>query len=130
MVDPLPGEVAAVPEPGELFLLAQRLRLFAAVLAPMDVRFGAQDTGPFLPARDVAGQEGADVEANAVVDVGLPADGLLPDRLPTDEEVERRLAFEDGYERFCSSSAAARRSSAPPSPRFTPSRCRLIQSPR
>ena len=43
-------------------------------------------------------EEGADVLADAVVEVGVPALGLLFDRFPADEDVERGLAFEDGGE--------------------------------
>ncbi len=52
---------------------------------------------PFLA--DIAGEEeGADVLADAVVEVRVPALGLLVERLPADEDVERGLAFEDGGE--------------------------------
>ena len=48
---------------------------------------------------DIACQEeGADVLADAVVEVGVPALGLLFEGLPADEDVERGLAFEDSGE--------------------------------
>lgn len=48
---------------------------------------------------DIAGEEErADVLADAVVDVGMPALGLVFDGLPADEDVEWGLAFEDGVE--------------------------------
>ena len=43
-------------------------------------------------------QEGADVLADAVVDVGMPALGLVFEGFPADEDVERGLAFEDSGE--------------------------------
>ncbi len=43
-------------------------------------------------------RKGPDVHPHAVVNVGVPADGLLRERLPADEEVVRRLAFEDELE--------------------------------
>ena len=42
--------------------------------------------------------KGADVHAYAVVKVGVPADGLFRERLPANEEVVGRLAFEDQFE--------------------------------
>ena len=48
----------------------------ASVFFPVDVGFGAEDAGAFFA--EVAGEhEGADVEADAVVEVGVPADGLF-----------------------------------------------------
>ena len=52
---------------------------------------------PFCP-RDVLGEEGPDVHPHAVVNVGVPADGLFGERLPADEDVVRWLAFEDELE--------------------------------
>ena len=72
--------------------------LLAAVLAPVKVRPGAQDAGALLAAGIVLGHEGADVQAHTVVDVRLPADGLLFERLPADENVEGGLALDDGGE--------------------------------
>ena len=51
-------------------------------------------------------QEGADVLADAVVDVWMPALGLVFEGFPANEDVERGLAFEDsgefGLEGACS----------------------------
>ena len=58
----------------------------AAVLVPVDRELGAEDAG---------GDERPDVEPDAVVEVGLPADRLLGQRLPADVDVEGRLAVED-----------------------------------
>ena len=58
--------------------------IFATVLAPLDVRALAEHVG---------GHEGADVEAHAVVDVGVPTDRLLAERFPADEQVMRRRLF-------------------------------------
>src|SRR5574337_47641 len=96
VVDPLAGDLAVLPEPGELVLVANRL--LAAVFLPMDIRLGAQDAGAFLAAGDILGHEGADVEANAIVDVRRPTDGLILDGLPADEEVDGWFACEDGDE--------------------------------
>ena len=41
------------------------------------------------------GHEGADVHPHAVVDVGVPADRLLVQRLPAHEDVVGRLAFQN-----------------------------------
>ena len=96
IVNPLTRELAVSPEPGELILVA--LGFLAAVLAPFDVWFGSQDAGAFLAAEQVLDHEGADIEAHAVVDVGLPANGLFLDGFPAHEEVKRRFPFENGDE--------------------------------
>jgi hypothetical protein len=66
-------------------------RFFAAVFAPLDVRALAEHVG---------NHERADVQAHAVVQVRVPADGLLLQRLPADENVVGGLAFEDELELF------------------------------
>src|SRR5262249_51897650 len=53
----------------------------AAVLAPRIFR--------------LRGEEGTDVEANAVIDVGLPANRLLIERLPPHENIVGWLALDD-----------------------------------
>ena len=63
--------------------------VLAAVLVPVDVELGAQDAGL---------DERADVEADAVVEVGVPAERLLGERLPAHEDVVGRLALEDQLE--------------------------------
>ena len=57
--------------------------ILAAINTPLDVGVLAEDAGR---------HEGADVEADAVVEVGVPADRLLGERLPADEDVVGRLA--------------------------------------
>jgi hypothetical protein len=69
VVDPVAGEFV---EPGGGFYV------LAAILVPVDVRILSQNTG---------GHEGADVETDTVVQVGLPAGGLLIERFPADEDV-------------------------------------------
>lgn len=64
-------------------------RVLAAVHAPLDLRRLAEDAGF---------DEGTDVEADAVVEVGVPADGLLFEWLPPDEDVVGGFAFEDELE--------------------------------
>ena len=73
--------------------------VFAPVFVPFYVGFVAEDSGPFFA--DVGdGEEGADVEADAVVEVGVPADGLLVERFPADKDVVRIFAFEDEFKLF------------------------------
>jgi len=66
--------------------LSVPLRLLATVLRPLDVRVLPQNAGF---------HEGADVHPHAVVEIGIPADGLLGQRLPADEDVMGLLARED-----------------------------------
>ena len=94
--------------------------VLAAVLVPLDVELGAQDAG---------GHEGADVEAHAVVEVGLPAERLLGERLPAHVDVVGRLALEDQLE--LAPGARGRRRGAPRRrARRRAARWRSIQSPR
>ena len=82
-------------KPGELLFGAHRL--LAAVFGPLDgAGLGAQDAGSgFAALAELGTEEGADSEANAIVDVWIPADRLLVQRLPPDEDVVGRFAFED-----------------------------------
>ena len=64
--------------------------VLATVLVPGDVELGL-----LVVAQDLGGHEGADVQAHAVVEVGVPADGLLGQGLPAHEDVVGWLAFED-----------------------------------
>ena len=76
VVHAVAGEGATLPEPGELGLVS--LGFLASVLfLPLAVGLGAEETGTFLAAGDVGGHEGADVHADAVVEIRVPADGLL-----------------------------------------------------
>ena len=66
----------------------------AAVLFPVDIWFVAQDAGTLFPDRG-HGHKGADIEADAVVEVRLPAERLLLEGFPADEDVIRRFTFKD-----------------------------------
>jgi hypothetical protein len=74
-------------EPGRAF------HVLAAVLVPGDVELGL-----LVVAQHLGGHEGADVQAHAVVEVGVPADGLLGQRLPAHEDVVGLLAFQDEFQ--------------------------------
>ena len=83
------------PEPGIVGFGA--LGFGAAVFVFEFERNRAEKAGSSFA--DITCQEkGADVLADAVVEVGVPALGLLFERLPADKDVERGLAFEDGGE--------------------------------
>src|SRR5680860_616892 len=96
VVDPRSREFIVLPEPRELRLIPHWL--LAAIGSPVDIWLSAKNARALFAAGNVLGHEGAAVEAHAVVDVRLPADGLLLDRFPADKEVEGRFAFEDRYE--------------------------------
>ena len=66
----------------------------AAILSPFDVGLGPQQAGPLFP-HVLCEHEGTDVQTNTVVQVWVPADGLLLQRLPSHENVAGGLAFED-----------------------------------
>ena len=67
--------------------------VLATILVPGNVQLGF-----LVVAQHLGGHERTDVEAHAVVEVGVPADGLLGQGLPADENVVGRFAFEDGFE--------------------------------
>ena len=86
----------AAPEPGEVGSGSQALWLLAAVFLPVDVGLPAQNAGARAPTGAERGvQEGPDVEPHTVIEVRLPAEGLLVKRLPANERVVGRLARED-----------------------------------
>ena len=87
------------------------------VLFPRDVGFVAQDTGAFHA--DLGhGHKGADVEAHSVVEVGVPANRLLFQRFPANEDVVRGFSpWRISSSFLLRFSAAAKRSSAPSTPR-------------
>ncbi len=61
-------------------------RILSPVLVPVDVRV--------LP--EHAGQDKrADIETDAVVEIGLPADGLFVQRLPANENIEQGLSLKN-----------------------------------
>ena len=70
-----------------------RLNVSAPVFVPSDVELGL-----FVDAQHFGGHEGADVQADAVIKVGLPADGLLGQRLPAHEDVVGGFAFQNGLQ--------------------------------
>ena len=71
--------------------------VFAAVFVPFDVGFFAEDASAFFA--DVGdAHEGAYVEADAVVEVAIPPNGLLFEGFPADEDVVGGFAFEDEFE--------------------------------
>ena len=89
------ARLSFAPEPG-IFLLWSA-GLGASVFVFESERNGAEDARALFA--DIAGkEEGADVLADAVVEVGVPALGLVFERFPADKDVERGLAFEDGGE--------------------------------
>ena len=95
---PLPLAVRAVlTPPRPLPASLQRPHLLAAVLVPGDLlRLDAQYASARPAAtREFGRHERADVDADAVVDSWLPADGLLVERLPAHEDVARWLAGHD-----------------------------------
>ena len=72
------------PEPGEFLFVSHRF--FAAIFVPFDVGSVAQDSNLLLLFRVFVGgswnchacqHEGPDVHSHAVVEIGMPADGLL-----------------------------------------------------
>ena len=83
-------------EPGEVLPRPELLGLVPPVLAPLDVGLDAEDSRAPESARAKLGpHEWADVQADAVVDVGVPANWLRVQRFPPDEDVERRFALQD-----------------------------------
>jgi hypothetical protein len=87
IIDPIACERTVLPEPGKLFRVT--LRLHAAILRPLDVRWLAQHVGH---------DKRADVDPRAIVEVRLPSDGLFVDRLPTDKNIIGWLAFKDKFD--------------------------------
>ncbi len=71
--------------------------IFAAIFFPFDVGPLAQDAGAFF-AHVRHAQEGADVEAHTVVEVGVPADGLFVPRLPAHKDVVGRFAGQNQFQ--------------------------------
>jgi hypothetical protein len=86
IIHPLSLEGTAIPEPGILIL--GTFGFLASVLGPLDVRVLPQDSG--------VGKR-PDIHPDTV-EVGIPADRLLGERLPADEYVVRRLAGKDELE--------------------------------
>ena len=72
----------------EYVIPGRRFHVLAAIFFPFDVGLGR-----LVVAQDFGGQERADVEAYAVVEVGVPADGLLGEWFPAHEYVVGGFAF-------------------------------------
>ena len=84
------------PEPWEVLFLPLWLGAAVGAGVLLHARRDAQDAA--IPAPGVfrpRGQERTDVEANAIVDVRLPADRLTIQRLPAHEDVVGRIALDD-----------------------------------
>ena len=64
------------------------LYVLATVFVPVDIWVFAQNTGL---------DKGADVEAHAVVKIRFPADWLLVERFPANENVVGVLTFQDFF---------------------------------
>lgn len=91
------GLFVPAPEPGKIVFVS--LRFFAAVFVPFYFGCGAQDAGVLRAGvQGARGHEGANVQADAVIDVRVPADGLLVEWLPADEDVVGGFACEDALE--------------------------------
>ena len=88
IIDPVAGK-DVVPRSG--------LDVLAPVFVPLDIRFLAEDAGPF-PADIGHREKRADVETHAVIEIRVPADRLSLDRLPTDEDVVGTLPRQDQFE--------------------------------
>ena len=83
------------PEPG--IVLLRSAGLGASIFVFERERHAAEEARALFA--DIASkQKGADVLADAVVEVRVPALGLLFERFPADKDVEWGLAFEDGGE--------------------------------
>ena len=74
--------------------------------------------------------EGADVQPHAVVQVGVPADRLLGERLPADEDVVGRLACQDQLELLLQLLGGGQAEVGPGLARFASAAWAVIQSSR
>ena len=73
--------------------------ILATIFVPFDIWFIPQNACAFL--FDIGhGHKGADVEAHAVVEVRVPADGLFFQWFPANKDVVGRFAFEDQLQLF------------------------------
>ena len=68
--------------------------ILATIFGPFDVGLVAQDTRIAL-SNIADSHERTDVQAHTIIQVGLPADGLLLQRLPSHEDVVRRFPLQD-----------------------------------
>ena len=76
-----------LPEPGEVFFRTERI--FPLVFTPFQAaaRLRPEQSATLFAPAQVRGHEWTDIQPHAVVDVGLPAFGLLVQRLPPNEQV-------------------------------------------
>ena len=70
-----------------------RRHIFAAVFLPVDSGFGAQDIRTFLT-DIIYGHKGTDIQAHAIVKVGLPSNGLFVERFTAHECIVGRFTFQ------------------------------------
>ena len=128
VVKPVSGELPVSPEPGECPLLAEGL--LAPILPPVNIRFGTQNAGaPLAPGMSSVMKGRMLMRTPSLMSgsqpIGCSSIGFQRTKISKGCSPPAMAS-----RRFRNSNAAAKRSSAPPSPRFTPSCWRLIQSPR
>lgn len=76
-----------------------RFHVLAPILVPVDIGFVTQDSGPLFA--DIwHAEEGANIEAHAVVKVRFPAERLLIQRLPAHKNIIRSFACENKLQSF------------------------------
>lgn len=73
--------------------------VFAPIFVPFDIGFVAQDARAFFT-HVRHGEEGANVQAHAVIDVRVPADGLSIQRFPADKDVMGSFTRKDQLQLF------------------------------
>ena len=79
-----------------------RFHIIAAIFFPIDIWLISQDSSAlFLHIGH--SHEGADIEAYAVVEVGIPSDGLFFDRFPAHKDVVGCFACKDKLQLFLES---------------------------
>src|SRR5690606_38816936 len=66
--------------------------VLATVFPPSDVEFGL-----FVVAKDFGGHEWPDIQAHTIVQVGVPANWLLCQRLPAHEDIVGRLTLKNEF---------------------------------
>src|SRR5438876_3237197 len=88
------GAPVPLPEPG--VILFGPVGLLTAVFVPLDVRGDSENARvPSAAIERFRRHERSDVYPNAVVQVRFPADRLLVERLPADEDVVGLFALEN-----------------------------------
>src|SRR5688572_24898155 len=93
------GEVLGLlvprPEPRIVHLIARRLHAAIGFVLQTTWRDSQDACVPGASSERPSGQEWANVQANAVVDVWLPTDRLFVQWIPADEQVVGRFAGDD-----------------------------------